>query len=1405
MDLTINQSIENIRKKLLDLSNKNSLINFHYGKKNALRLVTGDADKLSQLLLSNQTIIIQAIPEPSEEQLLLDHLEDSAAEGIVIVKKPPAIEWAQHLNISVDYDWTRNKGSSSVLSLYYPRELDGLLRHIASRADSNIEETGTNILYAAFGFLEWYESQNSNKKRLAPLFLIPVRLQRARINKITNTYEYEISYTDEEVATNISLREKLRVEFGLYLPEIENEEAPSEYMNRLSALLITQPRWKIHSHITVSFFSFGKLLMYLDLDQKKWPIDNSISNHPIVSQFLVNKIATTEKNEYFSEDYAIDDIKEDHYLYPLIYDADSSQHSAVIDAINGKNLVIEGPPGTGKSQTITNIIAAALAQNKKVLFVAEKLAALDVVKRRLDGAGLGLFCLELHGRKIQKQQLFHAIGKRLEFKQAYKKSELDIHISLFEDAKRKLQAYALLVAKPYKDTGKTIYQILGSASYYRSKVKASSLIHDSIAISTDGFGSLEWRKVEEQIKIFREHCQRILSIANIERIELHPWYGIGNIMLHSYDSPKVIEVLKNCLVGAENLKNLASFLDASISIKFLREFIAFIKNIPELPDASFFSFIPKFNLIKINQSKKNLNLLKEIQQRISKIDLIFKIDRLSDESISIISQCIVDLRLIEVDDDLLVEDLYRKKQETDFIIEKIYSIKNNYFFEGNLIGEYFSYTFQGLSDFCFIISLTQEVSFEALKCRDSIFENDDLDAILGSIKEDIDRLNCLQQKISEFIKFEAIFSIAELETIKNDLNKSIFSIDKWRAKKKFGTLLKDKNKVSNKQYFSMFDDILGFLMEKSKFENNEIYTSALGSFFMGIKTPWIIYGKTRKWYKRIREHFGGGFHQRGALGKRISSFRLDLFENFRDLNKGSIIEELMDILKKLDYFVPNLNKSDTLLTDIDYLSLLQDNINKFFDVSADLIVSRKFKIKDVSEACDIYKELKESINQFSMGDLIFEIIDFPNAFTSKWFNAHNYEISQINILLDLANYFLSAPDSLKRLIEEFYLNPLADKLNLLKGKAVIIEIALRDYLEKYYTCKNILMVNEELWFSNKNSDSLEDIINRTNFSLEFPQWLGVWLDYNRVTHQLKLDGFEKFVILVEKQILPVAMIEDALQLCIYDFLAREIISTHADISQFSGETHSTIRVKFKEYDDKIKSLQKARISNHLTKNSVPQGNHGGRVGSYTELSLLQHEIAKKTRHIPIRKLIENSSQALQALMPCFMLSPISVAQFLPPGRLDFDIVIMDEASQLRPEESLGVIARGKQVIIVGDPKQLPPTNFFNKFIAENDEEDLTSVENSESILDVASPLFNPSRRLRWHYRSQHESLIAYSNREFYGNLVVFPSPYARDSGYGIKYHHIEDGCFVNLCNLKEAEAIVNAIIDHFYKNPHETL
>ena len=253
---------------------------------------------------------------------------------------------------------------------------------------------------------------------------------------------------------------------------------------------------------------------------------------------------------------------------------------------------------------------------------------------------------------------------------------------------------------------------------------------------------------------------------------------------------------------------------------------------------------------------------------------------------------------------------------------------------------------------------------------------------------------------------------------------------------------------------------------------------------------------------------------------------------------------------------------------------------------------------------------------------------------------------------------------------------------------------------------------------------------------------------------------------------------------------------------FDGDSHRQIVDRFRSLDVTSLNHNRARIANSHW-GSLPQREAGGQLG------ILLRQFALRRRHLPIRKLLEQAGNAVQAIKPVFMMSPLSIAAYIPPGSLHFDLVVFDEASQVRPVEALGAILRGRQVVVMGDDKQLPPTRFFDSIAQGDDQDDDSPTADIQSILEIFASKVASQRMLRWHYRSRHESLITVSNQEFYdSNLLIFPSPDARREDVGLRFHHLANTVYDrgrSSTNLEEAKAVALAVMDHARDYPDMTL
>lgn len=342
-----------------------------------------------------------------------------------------------------------------------PDALQKRLLKIAREAQTAEEESGVNILYLALGFVTWFEDKSSQTPREAPLVLLPVELVR---NARTSTFD--IRLRDEDVMTNLPLQQRLKEDFGINMPDIEVGEGwkPSDYFVAVQEVIAQRDRWKVDiGAIQLGFFSFSKLLMFRDLAIEAWP-EGSLADHEL-TKGLLHKGFEKEPPMFGSED-RLDPVLPPGKLFHVV-DADASQAKVIEEVRSGRNLVVQGPPGTGKSQTITNIIAAAVKDGKRVLFAAEKMAALAVVHDRLVKVGLGDVCLELHSRSANKKTVLGELARTIAKAQAVP-SKPGERLALLE-ARDKLNALAEVLHQPIGETGETPFTLLGLQAWFIGK------------------------------------------------------------------------------------------------------------------------------------------------------------------------------------------------------------------------------------------------------------------------------------------------------------------------------------------------------------------------------------------------------------------------------------------------------------------------------------------------------------------------------------------------------------------------------------------------------------------------------------------------------------------------------------------------------------------------------------------------------------------------------------------------------------------------------------------------------------------------------------------------------------------------------------------------------------------------
>ena len=322
----------------------------------------------------------------------------------------------------------------------------------------------------------------------------------------------------------------------------------------------------------------------------------------------------------------------------------------------------------------------------------------------------------------------------------------------------------------------------------------------------------------------------------------------------------------------------------------------------------------------------------------------------------------------------------------------------------------------------------------------------------------------------------------------------------------------------------------------------------------------------------------------------------------------------------------------------------------------------------------------------------------------------------------------------------------------------------------------------------------------------FPDWVRI--------HQLK----EGLPSLAEQQLVDQLMgsglvVELWVPVYRWNLVRSQLSRISEDVPEIQGLRASeqvARRERFHRVEDHVRELDRAEVIAriHRTPEELPDGINRGPRSEFTEMGLICNEAVKQKRHRPLRHLFQDAGNALRGLKPCWMMSPSTVASLVPREAIEqFDLVIVDEASQMAPERAFGVISRAKQCVVVGDPKQLPPTAFFQRTTSSEDAEQAVEVDtealDEESILDLCTKSFHPVRRLKWHYRSRHGSLIAFSNKHFYNNeLVVFPSC---DRDFAINRHLVEAPRYTKGVNLPEVKQVCDVVLQQLEEHPERSI
>lgn len=1456
----VKKRIEELRNKLLDLGLRNKLIQFRHNArhKTYARLVDTSPDQIFDRLCKEEkecafrglSIEVKYEDEETEafqkalkaakrkdeeylkerseweaeenpsqvqetriERRLRDRVRASLGMKPITKAKIDPVAFAVEQGIEPSYDLTKptstNRSERQLQTLYTDTELIQRLKKIEDQYSSSIQERGINTLYLAMGFLEWTANESSDSVITSPLLLLRLELEKKKPMGRNQDGKKEVCIRAEsnETIHNASLAAKLKKDFRCDLPERKEEEGAETYFKRVERSIPKSKDWKVRRFATVCHLSFQKITLYEDLGPNRW------KGKPLHSQKLLNSIISgtrTGNNSglSYSEDYAIDELPDKELVDLLVRDADSSQHSALVDALDGKNLVIEGPPGTGKSQTITNLIAACMHRGKSVLFVAEKLAALQVVKNRLDDckcrtrdgkkASLGDFCLELHSNKVRRSAVHGAMKRRLDLRgMVAEPRDYEFRREQIWAQRERMKDFLDWLHAPVGSTELTFFDIIWGESN-----TADNLGEITDALDSAYLEKSEELKPKERLRLKEaaaEYATAYLSMkASCEGLETHPWLWVKNVELGRYDAEElykqVVEIneksgeWRDFLCELSEKHNWPRFSSVADAIKLRDQIVSL--TIPDIDLA----LLPRFSSLEYADSIGN-----EMSEILRFRDIIESLKPRIKEPSSLINW--KDLQS-------LIEQI---KGETH-LPSKTQTEVQSEIDAGRRKIEQIDRIEHGLEDLnCLIEGEIGDLTLaeiDVLKeaCEELKKFQDDLNSLLGCGFAELSGRNRWSTFLEEW-------RLAKSKTDENsDKFASLDGLDSREMRAHAGVL----------REAGFFQKLLSKEVKSAKNLFRSIYVGTSKLKIEEQAELLLEAAATRELVEAVEKNKNVGLlpeHLTCSTSSDLESLDYQLRMIWYLRHKLSPCAPLKSFLEKLasteseqQIALCNQFSSQFVLEALEFSNSTWKNETTSPLSTLKTAAETPLKQAEVLVAYaeqsglkedQMFSDLREVISDLEKLLLIKSAISGGqiSEIIGSSFSILESDLSVIRSLLDYRKSVeLIECDGDHR--TKLFSEEVRSWISEVEESCRPLDDVARDADEKL---KGIHHQAHGLPAAvapeNPAAANLDEMEKSLAAAIDNKALLFGHLSFIYCSQAIEQLSASRIIECVRDETEDKGVFEAAIDYVFYRSILRD--NQRKQKLKLSRNAIEGYQKQFCELDKQLQELTIQKVIADQESVEVPRGTGEGPRAKWTDLSLVQLEASKQKRHLPVRKYLSSAGEAVRALMPCMMMSPQTVAEFIEPTRDLFDIVIIDEASQMRPEEAISALARGKQLVVVGDDKQLPPSSFFmaNEETTEDEDEE----DNAESILEMAAITFEDIRRLRWHYRSRHDSLIHFSNHEFYDDqLVVFPSPVDTNHGLGITYHY-STGNYHEGLNESEADKVVKLVVDLMTAYPTKSI
>lgn len=926
------------------------------------------------------------------------------------------------------------------------------------------------------------------------------------------------------------------------------------------------------------------------------------------------------------------------------------------------------------------------------------------------------------------------------------------------------------------------------------------------------------KEAENDIRTFIDAYQNVIHLSDnseIEDLKSHPWFGVtASDVREARKINEVKERLEKTQVGILQIKSELKILNDDFSLTFseeVKDFIEEVKKLRGLPGGS--DGVCWSELAKLSNKECRDNLICYIDLFKQIRDFLIQAKRiLSERGLAGVwkKEEDYDLSLYGTRGSISIEELKENYKELKAAKEefsrKLHGLKERLdYLPDSLFGEVFSEN--SLEGAKFLKEFVKDLSSLPKHLRGIQWD------VSGSSRSNVKEFHkCVshfvenQQKVDPIYDLKMLPSYAEVKNVVLRYQQagflervfSIFGGEYAGAKKKILSWARDGGRCFDK---TALEDLVNYVCARDEYEDHD-FQKAFGELFKGVETSVDDLNAYLDWKEMMNKKYG---YLRGACEY---VFGLKLFDYERLLAAG--VEKYVTAVETLQGLLKNFPESSEVLKD-GWLSekfgidKFDNDLQEKIDLLQECAASTQVSLQQLRTLDEEKNEAIEAFNEWSIlkqKDFGFKHwipYDFESDGEEEGILCINKTVAFFDELKARLPQKIDFVEFLKTLTKESY--------GIVLNHVNSLSLVLGSFLSDYKEFGRIVGLEEDSWQGGMGF-TLNNLYSKNRTALLHIKDLPSWVEYIREIKRLEQKHSIGMPIVTQFRNGAIEL-DDMKDLLYYDVAVK--VSDEIKNKYPHLPTDSILEERQKNFcrcDTALYENVRKLIASELASHKGCSGIRGSKVGDLTEMALIEHEIKKQRRHISLRSLIKRAKESLFDIKPCWMMSPFSVAQVLEPGKVMFDLIVMDEASQILPEYAIGALARGRQAVIVGDPKQLPPTTFFKAGYGDRDEdedEDEEGIDKQESILESFSS-YIPHRQLLWHYRSQHEDLIKFSNREFYSDeLVIFPSSQPKNKDLGVRFTYVENGVFAAHVNNGEAMRVARAIVDHAHQHPNESL